>query len=30
MASKQQMILDVGINIMPDGSLTGDVAFDER
>jgi methylenetetrahydrofolate dehydrogenase (NADP+)/methenyltetrahydrofolate cyclohydrolase len=29
MASKQQVILDVGINVMPDGSLTGDVAFEQ-
>lgn len=29
MASKQQIILDVGINVLPDGSLTGDVAFEK-
>jgi hypothetical protein len=29
MASKQQIILDVGINMLPDGSLTGDVAFEK-
>jgi len=27
MAAPQQVILDVGINILPDGSITGDVAF---
>lgn len=29
MASPQQVILDVGINIMPDGGIMGDAAFDE-